>query len=423
MKVKKLLGSALAILVGVSLTLRCAAGQNPAEQPRTEPVSPVVATREGQLTAMRAEKLGHITPYRQGRLERGLVWVEQTGIPLLSISIAGFQPRIGGLPTGAGFALGTNYLLPDPKHRFPDLAGTAAWSVRGYQDYSLRFGKLDRGEPGAFAFTDFGYRNFPQEDFFGLGPDSRVVNRTDYLFEQASYEGAAGIRITPWLMTSVSGGLLQVNTSRGTDERYPDTHQLFSEPTAPGLASQPNFVRLSYDITADYRDRPGNTHKGGLIGLAFSSYRDRESGRYSFNTAAVDARHFLPLGSTVRTLALRFYASFAQPDSGSTVPFYFLQTLGGGDALRGYREYRFRDRNILYMSGEYRWEPARAIEIALFYDAGNVFEERSDVGFDGLRKSAGSGVRFKTPGNVVLRIDAARSSEGTRLYFKFGPSF
>ncbi len=372
---------------------------------------------------MRESKLRRIQPYRQGTLERGLIWVEQKGIPLLGINIKGFQPRIGGLPTGSGFALGTNYTLGDTGRRFPDLRGTAVWSVRGYQSYGIRLGKLDNGERGLSVFADLGYKYAPQEDFFGLGPDSRVGNRTDFLLEQASYDGVVGYRFAPWLKTAVSGGFLQINTGTGTDRRFPDAHRLFDESTAPGLASQPDFLRLRYDLVADYRDTPGNAHSGGIVAAAFSRLHDRGGGAYSFNSVEVEARHYIPLWSTVRVLALRFHGSSDQPDSGAMVPFYFQQTLGGGDSLRGFREYRFRDRNVMYGSAEYRWEPVRAVELALFYDAGKVFSRRSEFRFDGLKKAAGAGIRFKTQRNVVFRIDAARSSEGTRLYFKFGPSF
>ncbi len=400
--------------------------QAPVEQPRTEPgMEPVIVTsREQHLIAMRAAKMRRIEPYRLRGLERGLAWVEQKGIPLLGIRFKGFQPRVGGLPTGSGFALGTSYALPETDRPHPELRGVAVWSTRGYQLYGIQVGRLDNGERGASAFADLAYRYAPQEDFFGLGPDSRVGDRSDFLLEQASYEGVVGYRFASWLKTTLSGGFLQVNTGPGTDRRFPDTGRIFSENTAPGLAAQPDFLRLRYDVVAEYRDTPGNAHRGGMVAAAFSRLHDRGTGSYSFNRLEVDARQYVPLGSTaVRVLALRFYASSDQPDSGASVPFYFQETLGGGDALRGFREYRFRDRNLFFASGEYRWEPVRAVELVLFYDAGKVFSRRSEFGFDRLRKSAGAGIRFKTQRSVVLRIDAARSSEGTRVYFKFGPSF
>jgi len=393
---------------------------DPSEHARAEPVT-YVTTRSEQLQAIRRAKMKSITPYTQGKLESGLLWVEETGLSLLSINVMGFSPRFGGLPTGAGFALGTNYMMPYQGPSAPDVHGTAAWTLRGYQMYGLQVGRIR--EAGASIYLDLNYRYFPQEDFFGLGPQSSVIDRTDFTFEQASYEGVVGYSLNSWLRLAGSAGVLQVNTGPGTDRRFPDTRELFDDRSAPGLGAQPDFLRLTTAVIADYRDTPGNPHSGGSLAAAFSRYEDWREDAYNFSRFELDARHYIPVGSSVRILALRFYTSSDQPDDGSRVPFYFQQTLGGGDALRGFREYRFRGRNHLYMSGEYRWEPVRAVEFALFYDAGKVFSRFGDFDFRGLRKSVGAGVRFKTSENTVFRVDGARSDEGTRLYLKFGRSF
>lgn len=94
----------------------------------------------------------------------------------------------------------------------------------------------------------------------------------------------------------MSGGFLQINTGTGTDRRFPDAHRLFDESTAPGLASQPDFLRLRYDLVADYRDTPGNAHSGGIVAAAFSRLHDRGGGAYSFNSVEVEARHYIPCG-------------------------------------------------------------------------------------------------------------------------------
>lgn len=122
-------------------------------------------------------------------------------------------------------------------------------------------------------------------------------------------------------------------------------------------------------------------------------------------------------------LAARFFTTLDRADRGSRVPFYLQQTLGGAQTLRGFREMRFRDENLIYLSAEYRWEAAVFLEFAFFYDAGKVVSRRSDYNLRSLEKSSGFGIRLKTPYSVFLRLDVARSREGTRLQFRFGPSF
>jgi len=173
----------------------------------------------------------------------------------------------------------------------------------------------------------------------------------------------------------------------------------------------------------DYRDVPGNPHKGTILGVAFSRFDDRKENKFDFNRFAFDGRGYLPLGSDQRILALRFFSSFDDPSRGSQVPFYLMETLGGSETLRGFHRSRFRDKNLMYLSGEYRWEGAPGLELALFYDTGKVFPDRSDFGFNNLEKSWGFGVRFKSSNSVFLRIDYGHSNEGDRIIIKFGPSF
>ena len=91
------------------------------------------------------------------------------------------------------------------------------------------------------------------------------------------------------------------------------------------------------------------------------------------------------------------------------MPFYLLRALGGANTLRGFQDQRFRDNGLIYLSGEYRWEAAPALELAVFYDAGKVFDRRSDFGFSGMEKSIGWGIRFKNHRRVLVRFDFAKS--------------
>ena len=107
----------------------------------------------------------------------------------------------------------------------------------------------------------------------------------------------------------------------------------------------------------------------------------------------------------------------------AAVSFYLQRTLGGGETLRGFSEYRFRDENQLFLAAEYRWEALPALEFAAFWSGGKVFAERADFDFSGLQKSVGLGVRLKTPGGVLFRVDTGFSREGTQVYLRFRPSF
>ncbi|MFB3905286.1 MAG: BamA/TamA family outer membrane protein [Acidobacteriota bacterium] len=419
----------------------------PLAQGTPPPIDESELSRQELWARLREEKRSRVTPGKLSGFESRMLWLEKGGLrEILNFNYRNFYPRFATLSTGSGFAPGVRYWKPSLGGSPLDLQASAAWSFRGYQTYSFQFGQIQRRgqifslepvgagaagqfdemqpkEAGFFAYADLNYRNYPQEDFFGIGPDSRREDRTDYRLEDMSYDVVGGWQINRWLGAGIRAGYLQVNIDPGTDRRFPNTQDLFSDVSAPGLVTQPDFFDVSGAVMLDYRDRPGNPHKGGMVGLYISRLDERFGGAYDFNRLAVDIRQFIPLFSEQRTLALQLYGSADIPDAGAQVPFYMMPTLGGSESLRGFREFRFRDKRILYFSSEYRWEASPAIEFAAFYDTGKVFGDRSGFSFEHLQKSFGGGLRLKTPKAVVMRFDVGRSREGTRFFFKFGPAF
>ena len=75
-------------------------------------------------------------------------------------------------------------------------------------------------------------------------------------------------------------------------------------------------------------------------------------------------------------------------------------------------------------SAEYRWTPARFMDMAIFYDAGKVTERRSDLDFDDLKRSYGVGARFHSQQGTVMRLELARSREhAIKFYWSFAAAF
>ena len=91
--------------------------------------------------------------------------------------------------------------------------------------------------------------------------------------------------------------------------------------------------------------------------------------------------------------------------------------------MRGYQPWRFRDRNRLLLSGEYRWTAGSYLDMALFVDAGKVAPRLADLNLHDLTTSFGIGASLHTPMSTVTRIELARTREGHSLVFSFSPSF
>ncbi len=418
-----LLFAVLTLAVGAVCPLGAASSPETAASPQAAPAREEPSTRAAQRRQQRQAKLEQIEPPIRPKIQLALAWFEERGRQRLeNFNFKRFFPKFGGLSTGSGFAFGTRYWNPRLRGGGWDLQASAATSLQGYQLVDFQLGQVNQPERSLTAYADFRYRDFPQEDFFGLGTDSRESDRTDYRIEDA-FLGATLRYRKDWFQTELRSGFLMVDIDRGTDERFPDAQDLFDDQEAPGLEQQPDFFLVGATLLLDSRDQPGNPHEGGAIRFTVGRFDDLDGDEFDFTRVATDVFYYLPLWSSGRTFAFRFTTSLDIDDRGSRVPFYFQRTLGGSEMLRGFREFRFRDRNLVFLSTEYRWEAIPALEFALFYDAGKVFPRRSDFNLDGLQTSFGLGIRVKTRSSVVLRIDMAHSREGNRIYFKFGPAF
>ena len=258
-------------------------------------------------------------------------------------------------------------------------------------------------------------------EFFGLGPDSSNADRSRYAIDEVGVDLVVGYQPARWLAMKANGGLLVTETGPGESDRFPDTGTLFTPEEAPGLGDQTEFLRIGVGV---YGVWAGDPNLPALeLGVEGARYSDQDGGRYSFNRVSADVRGFIPLGSRQRTIATRLFVSRDIADSGARVPFYLMETLGGHETLRGFRDFRFRDANVLYLSGEYRWEAAAGVELAVFYDTGKVFADASEFGFDNLRHTVGFGIRGKSLRRTVFRFDVGRGSEGTHVFLAFGPAF
>jgi len=380
-------------------------------------------TRHQERRQQREAKSKSLKPYQPGSLEAGTLYVQKEKLlERFTEGWKGMHPKLGGLSTGSGFAGGIRYAPRIAEGRV-NFQTSGAISPRLYQFYDLKLGapKLLDGK----LFTEFysRYRSYPQEDFFGLGPSSLKQDRTNFALEDSLFDISLGWNWTKWLTTGVTAGHLKTNIGRGTDSRFPTTESVFSPAALSELAQQPSYNHLDALLRVDYRDEPLNPHSGGKYQLLYGYYDDQKLGRYSFRRLDAEVQQHFPFLKKKRVISFRALASLSDTNPGQSMPFYLMQEVGGADSLRGYREFRFRDRNLLVMNLEYQWEAFSGLDMAIFGDAGKVASRRRDINLKDLESDVGFGFRFNSIKSVFLRIDIAFSQEGTRVFFKFGPAF
>lgn len=390
-----------------------------------------------------------VVPEREGLIKRKFhsFLKDDADATARPLRLGPFQGGIGILSSGAGPAPMLHFWTPDIGGSGLDLHASAAYSVYGYQYYDAQFGlvphegnrlpRAERGTSTLFPLSDLektsalhGFhiyvaarrRDYPREDFYGVGPASLKANRTDYRLRDDFFEGVIQTRVSQ-LSLMGRAGLLRPKVRPGTDSLFPNLESTNSERTAPGLFGTPDFYRASAGLWLELRDQPDNPHRGMSVGVALSRYDDRNQRMFQFSEVVVDAREYIPLGSHRHVLALRQVAFLDKPDAGSLVPFYLQPNFGGSSFLRGYGASRYRDNKLMALAAEYRFGLHPNVQLALIYEAGKVFPTMSSFGLRNLEHSYGAGFRLKSPRRVRFRIDVLHSSERTRLDVKLGPSF
>jgi len=73
---------------------------------------------------------------------------------------------------------------------------------------------------------------------------------------------------------------------------------------------------------------------------------------------------------------------------------------------------------------EYRWQPHRRVEIAPFFDVGNVHHDWDSLFSGGMKTGYGIGFRVVSSKRVFARLDiGVGGNEGKQILFKLNESF
>jgi len=351
-------------------------------------------TREGQLAAARADKATRLHEYQPTPLEGRILAAES----LLGTKRPVY-PFIGSAFDGGGLAIG-----PGVRARFAD-SGTfdahAAWSIRNYKAVTAQVRLPEFANRRLLIQANGNWLDAPSVTFYGVG-NTTDGSRRDYAYRSTTIGASARFQAAKFVAVGAGMDFLGI---QATD-------------------ASPTYQRSSAFAQFDWRTSPSYTRRGGLYRVDWSDYRDIKSGDgYSFRRIDAEVNQFVPILRENWVIALRAAASTTDAAAGNDVPYYLMPDLGGSHSLRGYPTWRFRDRNRLLFSGEYRWTAGPFVDMALFADAGKVAARFQDLDLRDLKKTYGVGFMLHTPNRTLTRIELARTREGMGLSFSFSPSF
>jgi outer membrane protein assembly factor BamA len=274
-------------------------------------------------------------------------------------------------------------------------------------------------------WTEYRFEDYPQEDFFGVGLSSSLATRTSYDLDTNDISLRGLVKLGDSLRIGTKVGYMNPQVGPGHDRNFPSIERFFTDAEAPGLAAQPNFLHTALFTEVDYRDQRGNAREGGLYRASFGVWDDRTQQQFDFRRLDAQAVHYVPVApSKKHVVSGQVGLSYVNNKSGNRVPFYFLPYVGGMDSIRSYRDFRFKDENALWINLEYKWTVISYLSLATFFDVGEVQRHWEEIGFGGLKRGYGFGVRFHTPQLDLGRIDVGTGGgEGWRAFVKLGPSF
>lgn len=352
---------------------------------------------------------------------------------VVTCGIEFFQARpahliIRSMAPGGGVGLGSTFQQDFNHDKWQrGMTATGLGSFHGFWMGEVRyrathdkFGK-DNSARDRFELEFYSVaRGLPHIPFYGIGPFASRANVTNF----SERDVIVGAHIfNPFSSWFAMGGRIEgiwpdVNGVQGSHLR--SIASVFSEASAPGLASQPGFIH--YEMYMEPR-RPRHKfqfdYKAG-----YNFYQDQETGHYTFRAFKVDGTHlFHPTGHAEDVFTIHNRLTLSGASGSNVVPFYMQETLGGSDvngqsALRGFSDYRFRGPDLVLIQAEYDHRVWGPIGFLGFYDTGQVALKASELSLAQMRHSFGFGASFWAAGKAWFKVYVGLGSgEGPHRYF------
>jgi len=259
----------------------------------------------------------------------------------------------------------------------------------------------------------------PTERFFGFGPNTVLIDQTNYTAPEIRANWKFGIHANEVTQISVSQRFRNMATIQQGATSLPFTLNEF--PTTPGVNGA---TILGERITFHYDTRDNLiTPTDGTAITVYAEINNnfKASKNPVYSRYEMEVKKLFPSESKRAILLVR---GDLQATIGTNVPFYELSSLGGQNNLRGYGGNRFIDRNLISLSVEERIHVLRTklfgvtadFEVAPFLDTGQVFDDYLKISFKDYRMTPGVGFRGIVRPNVVGRVDYGYSHEGGAVF-------
>jgi len=263
---------------------------------------------------------------------------------------------------------------------------------------------------------NFLFQNYPRL-YYGIGNNTQLSNEEQYDYYQLLFEPiflkqmftrylfiGAGLRLNHIFNTQFEeDGLIDLNRPTGFD----------------GSTSVGVEVASLYDS----RDNLLNATSGWFFETTFGVYDKMIGSTHDFALFRYDLRHYFPIKNKSKDiLAFQTIGRFTRGD----IPFSEYSFFGSSSIMRGYREGRYVDRDLIATQIEYRksFKNSRFGAVA-FVGFGNVYNNIDEMKLDEFKPNYGVGLRFKVDKNenLNIRLDWGFSDNKNNIYIGIAEAF
>lgn len=260
------------------------------------------------------------------------------------------------------------------------------------------------------------FQNYPRL-YYGIGNNTPESAEEEYNYNQLLIEPIF-LKQTPLRYLFVGAGIRYnliynavVEENGLLDQDMPDG---FDGSTSVGAE-----VATLYDN----RDVILNASTGWYLEFTHGKYGKVLGGTNNFNLTRVDLRHFLKVSKkSDDVLAFQFIGRTIRGD----FPFSEFSLFGSSEIMRGYREGRFVDRDMMATQVEYRktFKDSRIGAVA-FIGTGDVYNNIDEFQFGTLKPNYGIGLRYKIDKseNLNLRLDWGFGRGSNEIYLGIAEAF
>jgi outer membrane protein assembly factor BamA len=331
---------------------------------------------------------------------------------------------IGGMGSGSGFGPSATVVHEDLFGRGIRFEMPLLFTYRQYESYRVNTSipLVSGGSDQRLSFkAGAGYISRAQDNFFGVGNETAEDDQAKFRAVTREVSAGFGAKLNDDWKAELGGVYRRVGVTKPVDKSG-ENLSVQDDPTkasVPGLFGG-TLGTAGFAIGRNTKVIENNAFGGGSDEFAVSFNESLDGSEFRYWRYRWASEHFVRLtGDGRKVLALR---GLLESNHGR-IPFFDMPDLGSADTLRGFENFRFRDKNALALTLEYRYRIWPKIDWGLFIDEGQVAPSLGDLALD--RFHTGYGVRlFVWPKpNAPISFDYGRSREMWRLYVNFSTRF